>query len=147
MQFHELTKEQRDQVNKQAQDLVEKEVIYCVSSLVYSLLQSPEFREGDYADELYSLTQDSSGNEVYEHWIVSDYLASLLKAIGEAVVDDLYGLTVWGRCTTGQAIYMDYEIQVLAAHDLFGVDLPEPELEEEDEDEDDDLYKTFMGEE
>lgn len=45
--------------------------------------------------------------EAYEHWIVSEYLADLLEARGEMVSRDIHGLTVWGRCTTGQAISMD----------------------------------------
>jgi len=47
--------------------------------------------------------------EIYEHWIVSDFLARKLKAYGEAV-GEILGLTVWGRATTGQAIYLDYVI-------------------------------------
>jgi hypothetical protein len=45
--------------------------------------------------------------EAYEHWIVSDWLADKLEAAGEMVARDLYGLTIWGRCTTGQAILID----------------------------------------
>jgi len=47
--------------------------------------------------------------EIYEHWIVSDFLARKLKAHGEAV-GEILGLTVWGRATTGQAICLDYVI-------------------------------------
>ena len=54
------------------------------------------------------------GAEVYEHWIVTDYLAARLIEQGETVVRDVAGLTVWGRCTTGQAISMDYVIQHIA---------------------------------
>lgn len=46
-------------------------------------------------------------NEVYEHWIVSDWLAELLEEKGESVERDFYGLIVWGRCCTGQAILLD----------------------------------------
>lgn len=59
------------------------------------------------------------GSEVYEHWIVTDYLAARLIDAGETVVRDVAGLTVWGRCTTGQAISMDYVIQQIAA-DMYG---------------------------
>ena len=45
--------------------------------------------------------------EAYEHWIVSDWLADKLEAAGEMVSKDIYGLTIWGRCTTGQAILLD----------------------------------------
>ena len=50
---------------------------------------------------------DPYTNEAYEHWIVSDWLADKLEAAGEMVSKDLYGLTIWGRCTTGQAILLD----------------------------------------
>jgi hypothetical protein len=49
--------------------------------------------------------------EVYEHWIVSDWLAEKLKAHGERIDDDFAGMTIWARTTTGQAISMDYVIR------------------------------------
>ena len=49
--------------------------------------------------------------EVFEHWIVSDWLADKLIAKGETVVKDYMGLTIWGRTTSGQAISLDYVIQ------------------------------------
>ena len=45
--------------------------------------------------------------EVYEHWIVSDWLATKLEEKGETIERDFHGLTVWGRCCTGQAILLD----------------------------------------
>lgn len=53
---------------------------------------------------------DPEQNEAYEHWIVTDWLAARLKEKGE-IVGDLGYLTVWGRCTTGQAISMDWVMQ------------------------------------
>ena len=53
--------------------------------------------------------------EIYEHWIVSDWLAEKLAAKGERVDTDFAGMTVWGRTTTGQAIYMDSVIQEIHA--------------------------------
>lgn len=49
--------------------------------------------------------------EIFEHWIVSDWLGRKLEAKGERVDFDFAGLTVWGRTTTGQAIYMDRVIE------------------------------------
>jgi hypothetical protein len=49
--------------------------------------------------------------EVYEHWLISGWLASRLEEKGEVVGRDICGLTIWGRCTTGQAISMDWVIQ------------------------------------
>lgn len=47
--------------------------------------------------------------EAYEFWAVDDFLGRKLKEAGE-MVEDIFGLTVWGRCTTGQAILLDYVI-------------------------------------
>lgn len=49
-------------------------------------------------------------HEAYEHWIVTDWLGAKLKEKGE-IVGRLGYLTVWGRCTTGQANSMDWVIQ------------------------------------
>lgn len=53
--------------------------------------------------------------EVYEHWIVSDWLADELEAEGEKVDKDFAGLTVWARTTTGQAIAADGVIERICA--------------------------------
>jgi len=45
--------------------------------------------------------------EVHEHWIVSDWLANQLEQRGELIERDFYGLNIWGRCATGQAIHLD----------------------------------------
>lgn len=45
--------------------------------------------------------------EAYEHWIVSSALADWLEDEGEMISRDVYGLTIWGRTCTGQAISMD----------------------------------------
>ena len=44
--------------------------------------------------------------EIYEWWIVSEYLYGKLKAKGHPVLE--WGNNYyWGRCTTGQAILLD----------------------------------------
>ena len=48
--------------------------------------------------------------EIYEHWIVSKYLAEALAQRGEKVDLDFDGLIIWGRPTTGQAISIDHVI-------------------------------------
>lgn len=45
-------------------------------------------------------------HEALEHWIVSDWIADKLKEHGE-IVGELFGLTIWGRCCSGQAILLD----------------------------------------
>jgi len=51
--------------------------------------------------------------EIYEWYLVSDWFIDRLREINEPVIDNDYG-EYWGRCCTGQAIYLDYEIQELA---------------------------------
>lgn len=62
----------------------------------------------------FDIDADEYESEVYEHWIVSNWLARKLAERGE-VTGDVCGMTIWGRCTTGQAIGMDYAIQQIAA--------------------------------
>jgi hypothetical protein len=52
--------------------------------------------------------------EVFEHWIVSDWLADKLQAYGEKVDRDFAGLTIWARTTTGQGIASDWVIEQIA---------------------------------
>lgn len=153
--------------NISIQDLVQREVIYCVSSLVHTLTQENKLDEElaislwegpiDFDDAEYAINQDGSylaqkddlwglydndepddpivdykyeskeelikwyfedmgwdindyRSEVFEHWIVSSWLGKKLQEHGETVVE-LYGLTIWCRTTTGQAIYCDCVIQ------------------------------------
>lgn len=52
--------------------------------------------------------------EAYEHWLVSSWLADKLAARGE-IIGEFAGLTIWGRTTSGQSIYMDGVIQEIVA--------------------------------
>ena len=60
-----------------------------------------------YQDCVYENDLEYDYIEAYEHWIVSDYLAKKLEERGEMVSYDLFGLTIWGRCTSGQSIMLD----------------------------------------
>lgn len=53
--------------------------------------------------------------EVFEFWIVSDWLADELIAHDEKVDKDFAGLTVWARTTTGQSIASDSVIQAIVS--------------------------------
>ncbi len=49
--------------------------------------------------------------EVYEHWTIPEgWTAAELQAHGE-IVFDFCNLRIWGRCTTGQSISLDYVIR------------------------------------
>ncbi|MGJ8641726.1 MAG: hypothetical protein ACSHYA_20215, partial [Opitutaceae bacterium] len=45
--------------------------------------------------------------EVFEHWIVSEWLADLLEKSGEIIERGFHGLIIWGRTTSGQSIELD----------------------------------------
>ncbi len=49
--------------------------------------------------------------EPLEHWLVSSWLSQKLQEHGETVIEDFYGLTIWCRCCSGQAIHCDWVIQ------------------------------------
>ena len=54
--------------------------------------------------------------EAYEWWIVSPWLYRQLDKSNEIVLDlDSFNWKLWGRQTTGQAIYLDYVMR-----DIFG---------------------------
>lgn len=53
--------------------------------------------------------------EVYEHWIVTDWLADKLIEHGEKVDKDFAGMCIWARTTTGQAIAADHVIEAITA--------------------------------
>lgn len=55
---------------------------------------------------------DPEMQEIYEYWLVSGYLADKLDALGHPIEPDYH---IWGRCTTGQAILLDYAIGKICA--------------------------------
>ena len=59
---------------------------------------------------------DPDRDEVYEHWIVTEWLQRKLAEKGHPT-GEVCGLTIWGRPTTGQAISMD-GVMLAIANDL-----------------------------
>ena len=85
---------------------VDREVYFCQSSLVDELLKRDVFR----FDEIENLYAGSYIQEIYEWWVVSDWLVKKLQERGEPILENIYG-TWWGRTTTGQAILLDAVIE------------------------------------
>jgi hypothetical protein len=149
----------RNQAIKRA--LVDREVIHCVSTVVWEISNQaesfpeyyedlinafrgiPDFEEAASADGWtkrnsdgvfvnHDLDKESNADtwedlcdqeeietfgyesEIFEHWIVSDYMATKLENYGHRVLRDFFGMTVWGRPTTGQAIFLDAVISQIA---------------------------------
>ena len=77
---------------------VERNIGQCVSSLMYNV--------GRNLEEC-SRIFDFDYDEVYEHWIVtSSWAAEDLRAYGQ-IVFEFGGMTIFGRCTTGQSLLLD----------------------------------------
>lgn len=55
-----------------------------------------------------------SEEEIYEYWLVSDWLLARLVEKGEIIVNYDDKEQWWGRQTTGQAVDMDYVMQGIA---------------------------------
>lgn len=53
---------------------------------------------------------EAQPQEIYEWWLISDWLADKLREFEQPVLAVEYG-TWWGRTTIGQAIKMDYVIR------------------------------------
>jgi len=61
----------------------------------------------DYLEALQDIVRDNAEPaEVYEWWAVSGWLADYLRGNGHVMLD-WFGIDVWGRECTGQAISMD----------------------------------------
>lgn len=142
---------------------VNREVIYCASTLVSELAKKAE-EFPDYQDDLYGAfegvpdykeaanvagwVKDKKGRfvfedgktksdaenwqelcaeqdidvddyapEIFEHLIVTDWLADKLENHGEKVLKDFFGMTIWCRPTTGQAILLDHVISEICAEE------------------------------
>lgn len=64
--------------------------------------------------EEFDIDVDDYHQEIFEHWIISDHFATVLEEHGEKVLRDFFGMTVWCRSTTGQAILLDGVIAEIA---------------------------------
>jgi len=57
---------------------------------------------------------EMTAQDIYEWWAVSQWLYEKLRDLGYPVLD-AGSCYVWGRCTTGQAILLDYAITKICA--------------------------------
>lgn len=54
--------------------------------------------------------ENQEPQEIFEWWLISPWFGKKLLIEGEPILENEFGLW-WGRCTTGQAIMLDYVIQ------------------------------------
>ena len=85
------------------EDLVRREVIYCVSGLIGGITQNNQCLDEELIKELWTgpINDDGDEREVVGHWIVSDWLCKKLKEHGQSVAEDVYNLSVWARADSG----------------------------------------------
>ena len=85
------------------EDLVRREVIYCVSGLIGGITQNNQCLDEELIKELWTglINDDGDEREVVGHWIVSDWLCKKLKEHGQSVAEDVYNLAVWARADSG----------------------------------------------
>ena len=78
-----------------AQQIVDREILYEQSLVLNELIRVN--------DSLWDKIENSNElDEVFEWWLVTPYMADLLKENREVIFSD-YDCYWWGRTTTGQA--------------------------------------------
>jgi hypothetical protein len=94
-------------MDERVESLIRLEVLACQSYLVDKLFRDSYFSWDDVVN-LYLPEDDTDGEtkEIFEWWLVTSELASDLKVVHEAVLDNDYGQW-WGRTCTGQSIAQD----------------------------------------
>lgn len=86
----------------------------------YIIQQTPSWRDWCRTNDI---DTDDYQSEVYEHWLISDWLAAKLRERGQLVFE-FANMTIWGRGCTGQSICLDHVIQQIAL-ELRGDELQE----------------------
>ena len=71
--------------------------------------------DNDWQGAAEHLDLDPETIEALQHWLVSEWLAYKLEAIGAMVARDVMGFDVWGRSECGQCLTMDSDINKVAA--------------------------------
>ena len=61
----------------------------------------------------FQVDTDDFRDEVYEHYLISGWLAARLRERGETI-GELCGLTIWGRGCTGMSVSLDRVMQSIA---------------------------------
>jgi len=113
-------------------NFIDKHILACQSYLVSELMskevisiedyinfyKSDETIKSDYdvetEEEIQEIRDNGEGDqEVFEHWLCSEWFINQMKKQDEPILETDLG-TWWGRTCTGQAIYLDYNVQELA---------------------------------
>ena len=75
--------------------------------------ENPDMTEADCIDIV--RMEEDTHHEIFEWYLISDWFEERLIEINEPILyTDYWNCLYWGRCCTGQAIYLDRNIQDLA---------------------------------
>ena len=89
-----------------AQQIADREILYEQGYVINELLRVNESLWD-------TIANTEEYDEVFEWWLVTPYMADMLKNNGEVILA-AYDCYWWGRTTTGQALYMDWVIQEIS---------------------------------
>lgn len=89
--------------------------VYDIASILLLCCRNQVEADADDTLEQYrdAIRDNAKPAEIYEWWLVSDWLCGQLRAIGEPVLE-AGGSTYWGRTCTGQGYLMDGTLQRIA---------------------------------
>ena len=87
-----------------------EEMLLDIDHVVNLFYTDSELKEMGYSDVEDARDDGAEIKEIFEWWVVSDWLAKRLEAHGEPLLINDYG-TWWGRTCTGQAILLDFVIE------------------------------------
>lgn len=103
-------------VDDKASRIIEREILANQDNLVRHMLESDRGHEVGYAwENVSNLFEDEDQDEfkeVYQWFLVSDWLHEKLDKICEPVLDTDFG-KYWGRTMCGQAIVLDGTFQTI----------------------------------
>ena len=92
--------------NEQVKRIIDKEILLLANELASALGEDmTDAWENSYDEDTEEYV------EVFQYYIVTDWLAEKLVNIGEPVCRDIHGINFWGRTCCGQAIEADGTIQ------------------------------------
>ena len=97
--------------------LIGREILTLANGLFEKLLNDSEYFIYDEIENFYyeDENEEYEPKEVYQWWIVSDYLYERLQEVGE-VVCDVEGVYFWGRTACGIGLEYDYCFKKIATN-------------------------------
>ncbi len=103
--------EERDEILDKYNELEDKEELTESEEIEFNNLED---KISDLENQIEELEREQEEpQDIFEWWLVSNWLANKLRNYNEPILDNDYG-TWWGRTCTGQSISMDYVMECIA---------------------------------